>query len=398
MRVLEEAMMKRPVRQRDGQQWIYDYILKTSGRSLHHEMDGRTVPVQAKSIRMVTKHLTHEAEHAERLARAADARGDHLTARVLYRNASEHYREAQHFTIPAICDRRWELLRKARTCVERVHSLADYPIEKVEIPFEGNAIPGLFHFSDQRKAPTVIFIPGMDNTKENFPNPLDNEFAQRGMNVLTIDGPGQGEALERGIHVTPDNHVTVAKLAFEFLAKRLEVDEARIGIMGRSFGTFWSLRAAADEPRFAAVCGAVACYFWDRLTIFDEAPIRFKQVFMAMAGMEDEDSFDEMCEGFTLKGHADRVRCPVLMATGEFDPLNPLEDAESVYEALSGPKEMWIFEDEFHPIRAPAALAGHNTFHFVADWMRRALNGEIPAGHARKAYIQKNGEGLYEGE
>ena len=126
-------------------------------------------------------------------------------------------------------------------------------------------------------------------------------------------------------------------------------------------------RAAAAEPRFAAVAGAISCYYWDRLTIFDEAPIRFKQVFMAMAGMEDEGLFDEMSLGFTLKNHAKNVMCPALMATGEFDPLNPLEDAEAVFKALPGPKEMWIFEDEFHPIFAPAALAGQATFHFVAE-------------------------------
>ena len=61
------------------------------------------------------------------------------------------------------------------------------------------------------------------------------------------------------------------------------------------------MRAAADEPRFAAVGGAVACYYWDHLNIFDETPIRFKQVFMSMAGMEDEDKLDNMSNGFTLK-------------------------------------------------------------------------------------------------
>ena len=122
----------------------------------------------------------------------------------------------------------------------------------------------------------------------------------------------------------PPNPFTAAKAAFEFLASLPEVDAKRIGICGRSFGTFWSMRAAADEPRFAAAAGAVACYYWDHLTIFDEAPIRFKQVFMTMAGMEDEDVFDQMSEGFTLKGHAQRITCPVLMASGEFDPLNPL--------------------------------------------------------------------------
>ena len=72
--------MKRPARGRDGQQWIYDYILKTTGRAVHFEMDGRNIPIQAKSIRMVSKHLAGEAEHAECLAKEVDKRGDIVSA------------------------------------------------------------------------------------------------------------------------------------------------------------------------------------------------------------------------------------------------------------------------------------------------------------------------------
>jgi dipeptidyl aminopeptidase/acylaminoacyl peptidase len=389
--------MKRSERVRDGQQWVYDYVLKTTGRAIHFEMDGRNIPPQVKSIRMAAKYMAKQGETAERLARKADAEGDRLNARALYRVASEHFREAQHFAIPPLGAQRWQYYARARDCARRLYELADYPIEIVEIPFEGKSYPAVLHLCpDAAPRPTVVFIPGMDNTKENWPNPLSNEFVERGMHVLAIDGPGQGEALERGIYVNATNHVDAAKAAFEFLAARDDVDERRIGIAGRSFGTFWSMRAAADEPRFAAVAGAIACYYWDRLTIFDEAPIRFKQVFMAMAGMEDEQAFDAMCEGFTLKGHAERVACPVLMAIGEFDPLNPLEEADAVFEALTCPKEMWVFEDEFHPITAPKALSGRGTFHFVAEWMERALSGKIEPGHTRRRFIHANGDGLYD--
>ncbi|MDH5750628.1 MAG: prolyl oligopeptidase family serine peptidase, partial [Rhodospirillales bacterium] len=279
----------------------------------------------------------------------------------------------------------------------KLFSMADYPIESVEIESEGKSYPGVFHrMKGDQPAPAVLFIPGMDMTKENYPNPLDNEFHHYGMHVLSLDGPGQGEALERGHYVTPTNHIGVARAAFEFLAARPEVDETRIGIAGRSFGTFWSLRAAADEPRFAAVGGAVGCYFWDRLTIFDEAPIRFKQVFMAMSGMTDEAEFDEVSEGYTLKGHADRIKCPVFMGIGEFDPLNPLEDAEAVYDALSGAKEMWVFEDQFHSVATNKCLMGRNAYNFIAEWMGRALNGKIPPSHDRKAFITVHGGGVYD--
>ena len=64
--------------------------------------------------------------------------------------------------------------------------------------------------------------------------------------------------------------------------------------------------------------------------------------------------------------------------------------------ALPGPKEMWVFEDEFHQIFSPVALAGQSTFHFVAEWMRNAMNGNLKMNHQRRAYIRKNGEGFFE--
>ena len=389
--------MKRSIRKRDGQQWINDYLLKMTGRPVHYELDSRLLPTQAKSMRMVSKYVIKEAEHAEHLAKSAENCGDKINARALFRIASEKYREAQHFIIPATSSARWDIYTKARICSQRMFNLLDYPIEQVEIPFEDKTIPGILHLQPGGiKAPAVVFIPGMDNTKENYPNPLDNEFHQRGMHVLAIDGPGQGQALERGIFVTPDNHVVAASAAFDFLSKRNDVDESRIGLSGRSFGSFWSMRAAADEHRYAAVASAVACYYWDLLTIFDEAPIRFKQVFMAMAGIDDENDFDKMCTGLTLKGHADRITCPVLMCIGEFDPLNPLEDAEKVYEALNCQKEMWILEDEFHSIHSTKALCGQPTFHFMADWMNRALNKKLDKKLDRKIFVQKDGLGMYD--
>ena len=134
--------MERSVRERDGQQWIYDWMLKTTGRAIHFEMDGRDMPPQAKNIKMVAKYLAKEGEHSEKLAQAAEAKGDKISARALYRYASEHYREAQHFVIPAMGSRRWELYAKCRECAEHLYNLVDYPVELVEIPCAGGTVPG----------------------------------------------------------------------------------------------------------------------------------------------------------------------------------------------------------------------------------------------------------------
>ena len=93
--------MKKPMRQRDGQQWISDYFIKATGRVVHHDLDGRSLPPQVKNIRMAEKYIPRSAENAARLAGEAESRGDPLSARQLYRIAAERFREAQHFASPS---------------------------------------------------------------------------------------------------------------------------------------------------------------------------------------------------------------------------------------------------------------------------------------------------------
>ena len=82
--------MKRLMRQRDGQQWVNDYLLKITGRPVHYELDSRLLPSQAKSMRMVSKYLIKEAEHAEHLAISAERCDDKINARALFRVASKN--------------------------------------------------------------------------------------------------------------------------------------------------------------------------------------------------------------------------------------------------------------------------------------------------------------------
>ena len=76
--------IKKPVRARDGQQWIYDYLMRTTGRAIHFEIDGRQLPSPVKSIKMAAKYLSKKAEKAEKLASLSKSNGDLVSARILY--------------------------------------------------------------------------------------------------------------------------------------------------------------------------------------------------------------------------------------------------------------------------------------------------------------------------
>src|SRR3546814_16668338 len=61
------------------------------------------------------------------------------------------------------------------------------------------------------RKPTVLYIPGMDATKDDYPSPYNNEFTRRGMNVCSMDGPGQGECNLNRVWLTTDNYARSAQ-------------------------------------------------------------------------------------------------------------------------------------------------------------------------------------------
>ncbi len=229
----------------------------------------------------------------------------------------------------------------------------------------------------------------MDQTKEFYPYVLGNDMLRRGMHACAMDGPGQGMSNIRKIRVTADNYERAASAVIDYLAGRPEIDEEKIGIFGISMGSYWAPRTAALDPRVKA-CAAGSANFADKNFIFDIASPRFKQIFMYMAGISDEDAFDEMAQQLTLKGSGGRIKCPVLTVAGEFDPLTPVEEAFAFFEELGGPKELWVLENEFHRVWAMKGLGGVDLNPFAVDWLRDALEGKIPPDLDKIAYVRQN--------
>ncbi|MFC1981365.1 alpha/beta hydrolase family protein, partial [Chloroflexota bacterium] len=241
-------------------------------------------------------------------------------------------------------------------------------------------------------------VPGMDQSKEIFPNTpgvlIVNPFMKRGMHVLAIDRPGQGECNLRKIRVYPDNHKEATKAAIDYLITRPEADGNKIGLYGISMGSYWGAHITAFDNRIKASVTAMACYMMERHPIFKEASPRFWLTYKYMAGIEDEDEFDKMVAKMTLKGVGKRIKNPFLVWTGEFDPLNPLEEAEAFFNDIAGPKEMWVMEDDFHP-GLTRGFCNIPIANIAADWLKDKLEGKYPKDLARKVVIPLNGTGAY---
>lgn len=389
-------MIRKLRTERDNQQWMLDLALNMRGRVQNFEREDRDVPKQARNYRMIPKLFRQTAERHEALAKRAQAQGARATATAHYDRAIDAYRLGQHAIYYDDHPVKLQLMQKLAEMVDLRSQVASYPIERLEVPFDdGKTISCLFHLlPDRRKAPCVILLPGMDMTKEAFPKAHNNIALARGFHVLAMDGPGQGNSNLQKIRAVGDNYERAGAAVISYLLTRPEVDPARIAIYGISMGSYWCLRLASYDRRIAAVVSAVAC-FNPNNTIFTQSSPRFKQMFMYMAGYTDEEKFDEeVAKPMTVRGHIGKIKCPTLLATGEYDPLCPLEDAIDAYGELETAKELWVFENQHHVLWGTNNLGGVDGHEYFFDWLEMVLAGKgLPAGHSRVAYIKENGDG-----
>lgn len=385
-------------RRRDAQQWVLDHMVKTTGRVQNFASDARQLPRTVKSYAMISKIVGQHGLHEEAIARAADASGHRTTAILAYSKAIGSYIEAQHSIFEDDNAEKFFWYSRALECHSRVRELADHPIERVEVPWEGRSFPGMLHLQpDRKKRATIVFIPGMDGTKESSGvGPLGSAFMPHGVHVFTFDGPGQGESNLGKLRITHDNYERAVSAAIDYLAQRPEVDCDRLGVIGSSFGSLWGLRAAARDPRIKAIAVVAVC-FGDKRGIFEQSSPRFKQVFMYMAGLQDEEAFDRMAEQMTSFGFGSNIRCPTLICSGEFDPLTRLDEVSTMFDEIAGPKELWVFENQAHDYRGLPNLCELDTIHFMIDWVLDAVSGKFPKNHRRITLIpQTTGAGPYE--
>lgn len=399
----KSGSMRNPLR-RDDQQWLLDLAIKQTGREINFEYEGRRFPAKVKSHAMIPAAMLQLGMHSEAIARQAEAHGHRETALALYYRAQEQYHLGQHAIFEDDHPDKIYLYERLTGCYDRVRALADYRIELVEIPWEGVTFSANFHIHPgDTPRPTILYVPGMDQVKETHPDPTNNLFLKRGMNVLCIDGPGQGSSNMRKIRVTADNYERAGSAAIDFLVSRKEVDAERIGVMGCSMGSYWSMRLAGLDKRVKAVASAAANYAGKR-HIFERSSPRFKQIFMYMSGIDDEDQFDRMAETMHLYDTAGSITAACLMMAGEYDPLSPLDETLEVFSRVAGPKELWVMEDDFHGSgkwggTGLSNLGGLMVFPIMADWLSDILTGKrVPEGERKILIPNGKGEGPYSPE
>jgi pimeloyl-ACP methyl ester carboxylesterase len=196
---------------------------------------------------------------AGRLRSVADqslAAGDKTSARDTYLRCNTYYNNAQFYLHGNPKDPRIsQASSSAVACFNEAGKLMDPPVEQVSIKYENTTLPGYFYRVDtsNKKRPLLIIQTGYDGTQQELYSECGLAGLQRGYNVLTFEGPGQGEVLwKQGLHFRPDWEKVVTPVV-DYAVSRKDVDSGKMTLWGVSMGGYLAARAAAYEHRLKAL-------------------------------------------------------------------------------------------------------------------------------------------------
>lgn len=346
------------------------------------------------------------------------AAGHPVTAREAYYRAATYYRTAEFFLHGDPADPRivetWE---KSRASFRDALALDAVPYEIVAIPYENTTLPGYFYAVDDSGTPRPLLIvqTGFDGCQEEL-HAYAMEGIERGYNVLTFEGPGQGEVIRiQHLPFRADWENVIGPFV-DYAVSRSDVDEDRIALWGISLGGYLAPRGAAYEPRIAALIADAGTYdvgqnLLRNLQEDGGAPANMTEEDLRAWLLTDPAEFndairDAMAQDvgtrwmnengmyvfntsspaefwakwmdFSLVGIAEKIRCPTLVCAGAADHLDPdAVQARSLYDHLTCERDLVVFSDDYGAGEHCQFGAAAQSFAAKFDWLddHMGMNG-----------------------
>ncbi|MGH2788766.1 MAG: alpha/beta hydrolase family protein [Actinomycetota bacterium] len=245
----------------------------------------------------------------------------------------------------------------------------DPPAERVEVPFDGDVLPGYLRVPRDAPRPKVVLMLGGADTNKEELHHWGTEFCRRGLAVLPFDGPGQGELAARYGRLPlrlGDFHRAVTAVVDWLTANRPDLDHEGVGVFGNSLGGYLALDAALRDERV----GAVICNggFFDGRSL-DTWPEGVLRAFSSCTGLDLVAVRSHVREELDLRKAPGHHRPPALIVHGGREDLSDedeLRDAAILMQGLFA-----VVEDGWHT----CTNRDHLVSPLFADWMRESLLG-----------------------
>lgn len=327
------------------------------------------------------------ATRVERQGAEDETAGHNFSAGRKYMRAGLYYLLAER--MPSHKDpRRMIAYKKGIAVYDKGLKLRREPVELVEIPYGKHKLKAYYMKPPVAgKGPCMVHFDGFDVTKEIIYNAVSDEYRRRGIGLLIVDHPGVGEALRIDHLPTIVETEKPAAAAVDWLEKRAEVDPKRIGMVALSLGGYYAPRSAAFEHRFACCVAWGAIYdfgnaFRKRVDGTNEPSVPgFVEHAKWVFGVDSQEEAMAFADRMTLKGVADKIKCPLLIVHGENDRQIPLWHAEKTYEDAVNAKsrELKIFTLADGGAEHCGADNGSLIVDYICDWVADRLDAKPPA-------------------
>lgn len=303
-------------------------------------------------------------------ARAAEARGDAEAAAALYLRAHGYYFFGR-FPCPNH-PRKLECAHLERETYLDAARFFTIPTTRVEIPFAGRAGEGSqVAFLYRRpagiaKPAVVVMWGGVDAWKEQMTE-ASNAFLAAGVATVAMDNCGTGESPVVGSVDGERQFLPV----FDWIARQPDLEGAKVGCLGRSFGGYWATKLAHLYPE--RIAGAVSWgggahhmfqKDWVEASRYpDSYLMELVETRSRMLGASNDAEYIAFFQRLSLvdQGLLDRPCAPLLLVNGKFDKQCPVEDIFLLLD-YGSPKSVRLF---------PGGHMGHTprTMPTIVEWL-----------------------------
>lgn len=246
-----------------------------------------------------------------------------------------------------------------RAAFDKALALLPVPGQRVTLKAQGFDVPAIFYgcgLAGRRS--TVLMCNGYDGSQEELYHVVVEAALTRGINVITFEGPGQPTVRREQNAGFIHDWERVASPVVDYALTRDDIDSDAIGLWGYSLGGYLAARAAAFEPRLAAVMAIDGASDFGA-TVHGKFPPEMEALFQS----GNKEAVDQaMAQILATPGAPTPLRWAVEHGMWAFNTKSPFEWAAKCLDFKLG--------DAIHNIKMPF---------FVAD----AENDDLMPGQAK---------------